>query len=175
LFVALLVVMVAAGSGSSSSLSKREAVRLVAWPAAQSLETRVIERSDPRTHRRTAVLRLGTARFRITVSNTGRVRLAGVVVRDASSPRCGRSIGTLAPGAVVRYVCVARSVGRDYVNTARVFARAQAGPARAIAAAGRAVVHVKKPQRRVHAHKIAFSPAPRPPKRVHAHSLPFTG
>jgi hypothetical protein len=173
LFVALLVVMVAAGSGSgsSASLSKREAVRLVAWPAAQSLEMRVVAGS----HGRAAVLRLGTARFRITVANTGRVGLAGVVVRDPSSPRCGRSIGTLAPGAVVRYVCVARGVGRDYVNTAKVFARAQAGPARTLAAAGRAVVHVKKPQRREHAHKIAFLPAPRPPKRVHAHSLPFTG
>jgi uncharacterized repeat protein (TIGR01451 family) len=40
-----------------------------------------------------------TARFRVTVANTGNVRLLNVKVADPSSPGCNRSLGTLAAGA----------------------------------------------------------------------------
>ena len=65
---------------------------IVAGPKLQSLGTRIVARPHTRSPR----LLLGTARFTITVTNTSTVELTGVAVDDPLSPRCSRSIGTLA-------------------------------------------------------------------------------
>ena len=52
----------------------------------------------------------GTATFTITVLNTGDAALTNVVVTDARSPNCNKTIGTLAPGQSVSYKCTRPNV-----------------------------------------------------------------
>ena len=150
-------------------------------PTVQSLETTVVATFDPRTHERRPALRLGTASFGITLTNTRRAELTGVAVSDPLSPRCNRTIGRLAPGAAFAYACSAANVGRDYVNTATAFARspggsrllARAGARGTVIATARSFVRVKKPRKKVHVPSIVFKKPPR--KKVHVPSLAFTG
>ena len=53
------------------------------------------------------VLEAGTAKFRITVTNTGAETLNNVKVTDPLTPGCNRSLGTMAPGASKTYTCAA--------------------------------------------------------------------
>ncbi|TMM03389.1 MAG: DUF11 domain-containing protein, partial [Actinobacteria bacterium] len=66
----------------------------------------------------------GTATFTITVLNTGDTTLTDVVVTDALSPNCNRTIGTLAPGASVSYKCTRPNVTKSFTNVAVVTGKA---------------------------------------------------
>jgi uncharacterized repeat protein (TIGR01451 family) len=163
--VATAIYAVAAfGSEATRSplLAVRSPIAVVVNPRVQTLETRVVARIDPKTHAREPALVLGTAKFRITVTNENRVALTGIRVTDPLSPGCSRTIGTLLPRASVGYVCSAARVGRNYKNVvsasgdwpkgARVLAGAQA----AVKDTATAKVNVK-PKTKVKHH--AFFPA----------------
>ena len=62
----------------------------------------------------------GTASFTITVINTGDADLSNVLVSDPAAPACGTSIGDLAAGDSVSYVCSLAGVAADFTNTASV-------------------------------------------------------
>jgi uncharacterized repeat protein (TIGR01451 family) len=66
----------------------------------------------------------GTATFTITVLNTGDVTLTNVVVTDALSPNCNKTIGTLAPGQSVSYKCTRPNVKSSFTNVAVVTGQA---------------------------------------------------
>src|SRR6266480_7472747 len=66
----------------------------------------------------------GTATFTITVLNTGDVALTDVVVTDALSPNCNKTIGTLAPGQSVSYKCTRPNVTASFTNVAVVTGQA---------------------------------------------------
>jgi uncharacterized repeat protein (TIGR01451 family) len=72
---------------------------------------------DPKSQ---TVTKGNTATFTITVLNTGDVTLTNVVVTDALSPNCNRTIGTLAPGASVSYKCTRPNVTSSFTNVAVV-------------------------------------------------------
>jgi hypothetical protein len=57
-----------------------------------------------------------TLKFNIAVTNRLGVKLAGVRVADKEFPRCGRSLGTLAPGATIQYKCLETSSRCHFVN-----------------------------------------------------------
>jgi uncharacterized repeat protein (TIGR01451 family) len=69
----------------------------------------------------------GTARFRITVRNTGETRLVNVRVTDPLTPRCNRVIGALAAGQSRTYTCTRPNVGRSFLNRANVVGTAPNG------------------------------------------------
>ena len=58
--------------------------------------------------------------FTIVVTNIGNVTLTGVTVTDALVPACDASLGTLAPGGVATYDCVAEDVEDRIDNVAVV-------------------------------------------------------
>jgi uncharacterized repeat protein (TIGR01451 family)/LPXTG-motif cell wall-anchored protein len=64
----------------------------------------------------------GKAVWRITVRNNGNVRLTDVVVADVLEPACNRTIGVMAPGAVVQWVCTTTAVTEPMHNVATVTA-----------------------------------------------------
>ena len=66
----------------------------------------------------------GTATFTITVLNIGDTTLTDVVVTDALSPNCNKTIGTLAPGASVSYKCTRPNVTKSFTNVAVVTGKA---------------------------------------------------
>ncbi len=69
----------------------------------------------------------GTATFTITVTNTGNVTLAGVVVSDSLTPSCSKTIGILAPGATNSYTCTA-TVSSAFTNVATATGNPPAAP-----------------------------------------------
>ncbi|MFM2076388.1 MAG: hypothetical protein RJA49_278, partial [Actinomycetota bacterium] len=64
----------------------------------------------------------GKAVWRITVTNSGNARLTDVVVADVLEPACNRTIGEMAPGAVVQWVCTTVAVAEPMRNVAAVTA-----------------------------------------------------
>ena len=66
------------------------------------------------------VVKDGTAKFRITVRNTGDVTLTNVTVTDPWAPECDRNLGTMAARSSKSYTCDRPSVTDDHVNTAAV-------------------------------------------------------
>jgi len=135
------------------------ALAIATTPKVQTLEMKVVAKP----HTQTPMLVLGTARFTISVTNTSPLELTGVTVSDPRSPRCNRTIGTLAPGEATSYVCSRTNVGRNYTNTSTASGRWPTG-ARLVAGApaiatATAVVNAKpKTRRRVHVpHILAFT------------------
>ncbi len=60
----------------------------------------------------------GTAKFTITVTNTGDVTLSNVQVTDPLSPGCDKGLGTLAVGQSKSYSCSKANVTADFENVA---------------------------------------------------------
>ena len=87
----------------------------------------------------------GVARFRITVTNTGNVRLRNVRVADPSTPGCNRRLGTLAAGASKTYSCTQPNVTKSFVNRAGVVGTAPNGRIRVTDVDAAAVTITKKP------------------------------
>ncbi len=75
-----------------------------------------------------SVLAGGSVSFSITVTNTGDTALSNVAVTDPSTPSCARSIGTLAPGAVVTYTCTTVALTESFTNVATVIGHPVVGP-----------------------------------------------
>jgi len=69
----------------------------------------------------------GKATFAITVRNTGNVTLLYVKVTDPRSPRCNRSLGTLAKGATRTYTCTKANVKASFTNVANVVGTSPTG------------------------------------------------
>jgi uncharacterized repeat protein (TIGR01451 family) len=70
----------------------------------------------------------GTAKFTITVSNTGSVTLTNVTVTDPLSTGCNKSIGTLDPGQTSTYSCEQAGVTAAFTNVATVTGHPPVGP-----------------------------------------------
>jgi uncharacterized repeat protein (TIGR01451 family) len=70
----------------------------------------------------------GTARFRITVKNTGGAPLHNVRVRDPHSPDCNRTLGRLAPGRSASYSCARHEVAESFNNVAEASGTPPVGP-----------------------------------------------
>jgi uncharacterized repeat protein (TIGR01451 family) len=88
----------------------------------------------------------GRAHFRISVRNTGNVKLHAVKVTDPRALSCTRTLGTLAPGHSRSYTCRGPAVSHGYTNTAEATAVSPSGTR--IEAADTALVTVKpKPSR----------------------------
>ena len=87
----------------------------------------------------------GVARFRITVTNIGNVRLRKVSVADPSTPGCNRRLGTLAAGASKTYSCVRPHVTKSFTNHAGVVGTAPNGRIRVTDVDAAAVTITKKP------------------------------
>ena len=98
----------------------RGTVSLAVSPTVQTLDVEVVSRSLAKTHTSRLTLVLGTAMFKITVKNTNPFGLAGVAIADGRSPRCDRTIGTVAAGASITYSCSAGKVSRNYTNVVTV-------------------------------------------------------
>ncbi len=71
----------------------------------------------------------GSAKFKITVKNTGDVDLQGTVVSDPLTPACDKAIGELKAGASLTYDCLASNVVESFTNLATVTATPPSGPA----------------------------------------------
>ncbi len=70
----------------------------------------------------------GTARFRITVKNTGDAPLHNVRVLDPLSSDCNRTLGRLAPGRSASYSCARHEVVKSFDNVAEAVGTPPAGP-----------------------------------------------
>src|SRR4029077_5052649 len=75
----------------------------------------------------------GTARFTITVTNTGNTVLTNVTVGDPSTPNCNRTsaqnpaLASLAPGASITYTCTRPNVRKTFTNVATATGTPPAG------------------------------------------------
>jgi uncharacterized repeat protein (TIGR01451 family) len=99
---------------SSQDTAGVTVVQPVTHPAVQIVK-------DPKSQ---TVTKGNTATFTITVLNTGDVALTDVVVTDALSPDCNRTIGNLAPGQSVSYKCTRPNVQSSFTNVAVVTGKA---------------------------------------------------
>jgi uncharacterized repeat protein (TIGR01451 family) len=99
---------------SSQDTAGVTVVQPVTHPAIQIVK-------DPKSQ---TVTKGNTATFTITVLNTGDVALTDVVVTDALSPNCNRTIGNLAPGQSVSYKCTRPNVQSSFTNVAVVTGKA---------------------------------------------------
>jgi hypothetical protein len=142
LLLGALLVGAAIGASSDATASA-PALSLTTTPTIQRLETTVVDTLDPKAQKREPALRFGTAIFNVVVANTGDVELDSVSVVDPASPTCNRTIGVLATGATVSYVCHASNVGRNFTN--RMTARGSTQDGIRTLAAATAAVKVRKP------------------------------
>jgi uncharacterized repeat protein (TIGR01451 family) len=76
----------------------------------------------------------GTARFSITVTNTGNTVLTNVTVSDPRSPNCKRTaaqipaLASMVPGAHVTYTCTRANVRSSFANVATAAGTPPSGP-----------------------------------------------
>jgi uncharacterized repeat protein (TIGR01451 family) len=70
----------------------------------------------------------GTAKFIITVKNTGDVTLTDVTVSDPLSSRCDNSLGVLVAGESWTYACARTDVKADFTNVAEAKGKPPTGP-----------------------------------------------
>jgi hypothetical protein len=145
----------AAVAASSDATASAPVLSIASTPTLQTVATKVVDRLDTRTEKRVPALLLGTATFTVTVANLGASELDAVSVVDPASPSCDRTIGALAAGASVSYVCHAPNVGRNFTNQMTVSGSTQDG-SRTLATAT-AAVKVQRPHRR-HAHIVFTAP-----------------
>jgi uncharacterized repeat protein (TIGR01451 family) len=113
---------------------------IVKSPKMQKLTTKILivhTASGATTH----TVSFGSAHFTITVTNHGNVKLTGVGVRDALSPACDRTLGSLAPGATHTYHCVSMMVRSTFTNVAVVSGKPPKGAS--VSATAHAAVIVK--------------------------------
>ncbi len=68
-----------------------------------------------------------TAKFTITVINTGKVTLHDVTVTDPWAPNCNRSLGVMAKGAHKTYSCTRPGVSMGHLNIANVIGTSPTG------------------------------------------------
>jgi hypothetical protein len=136
----------AAVAASSDATASAPALSITSTPTIQQVETKVVDRLDARTHTRVPALLFGTATFTVTAANPGGLELDGVSVVDPASPSCDRTIGVLAAGASLSYVCRAPNVGRDFTNQMTISGSTQDG-SRTLATTT-VDVKVRKPHRR---------------------------
>jgi len=61
-----------------------------------------------------------TATFTIVITNTGTVTMTSVTVRDALTPDCDRSFGSLLSGEDIRYTCTTAPLDHTFTNSAEV-------------------------------------------------------
>jgi hypothetical protein len=86
------------------------AIEVASTPTVQTVATKVVAQAGrPK-------VAFGTAKFTITVRNSGPGRLFDVTVTDPRSPACDRTFGSLAAGASTAYSCSAASVAQSYKN-----------------------------------------------------------
>ena len=89
----------------------------------------------------------GTAKFRITVTNTGNTVLMNVTVTDPKTSGCNRTsaqipaLASIAPGASVTYTCSRKNMRAGYTNTATATGTSPSGSN--VSATDRAPVKVK--------------------------------
>jgi hypothetical protein len=102
--------------GSSATARPDRAISIVVSPSVQTVVTEVVAAAGSTPHRGRPRVVFGTAKFTITVYDTGPVALTHIAITDARTPRCHRAIGTLAAGASITYSCYAANVVRDYAN-----------------------------------------------------------
>jgi hypothetical protein len=145
----------AAVAASSDATASAPALSITSTPTIQRVETKVVNRLDATTRTSEPALLFGTATFTVAVANPGASELDAVSVVDPASPSCDRTIGVLAAGASVSYVCHAPNVGRSFTNRMTVSGSTQDG-SRTLATAT-AAVKVRKPHRR--RSNIIFVPA----------------
>lgn len=115
------VLVGAAVAASSDATASAPALSITSTPTIQKLETKIVNRNHHFT------LRFGTATFTVVVANPGDLDLDAVSVVDPASPSCNRTIGTLAAGASVSYVCRAPNIGRNFTNRLTVSGNTQDG------------------------------------------------
>lgn len=167
---ALVVVALGSDASASRPLVSRSYFPIAVGisPKLQTLETSVVARIDPKTHARTPTLALGTAKFRISVTNETSVALTGVRVADPLSPACSRMIRTLAPGTSVAYRCSEAHVGRSYRNLVSVSGWRPKG--------GRVLAGTRAAATATAAAKVKVKPKTKTKVKHHAFVvLPFTG
>jgi uncharacterized repeat protein (TIGR01451 family) len=75
----------------------------------------------------------GTAKFKITVTNTGNTVLTNVIVRDPAATNCKRTsaqipaLASMNPGASVTYSCSKQDVHASFTNVATASGTAPSG------------------------------------------------
>ena len=94
---------------------RHAAIEIVMRPKKQSVEWNA------------DVTNAGTAKFTITVTNTGSLTLHAVTVTDPWAPDCSRSLGVIGRGAHTTYACTRPGVTTLHTNHAAVVATSPTG------------------------------------------------
>jgi outer membrane protein OmpA-like peptidoglycan-associated protein len=94
----------------------RAGLKIVLKPKSQTRTTEIVVQKTLAGSKKKLIRE--SAKFKITVTNTGTVALHGIKVADARAHGCSRVLGALAAGASHSYNCTARSVKKGFTNVA---------------------------------------------------------